>query len=67
MQAAMRLADVLLAREQREIAELRVAARMAEKADTDPDNVNPAAAPIPEPETAEEAARRFIESVRRAA
>jgi len=64
MNAAMRLADVLLARETRELAELRAASRIAEKAGTEPDAADNAAAPVSEPESAEDAARRFLESIR---
>jgi len=59
MAAAMRLADVLLAREQRELAELKAAARNADKGETSAADTTPE----PQPETAEEAARRFLDTV----
>lgn len=64
MNAAMRLADVLLARETRELAELKAAARIAEKDAAEPETANSAAAPVREPESAEDAARRFLDSIR---
>jgi hypothetical protein len=59
--AGLRLADVLLARDAREQAELRAAARLEAKANGDTD---PEPATLETPETAEAAAARFIESLK---
>lgn len=59
MTAALRLADVLTLREQREIAELKAVARSA---DTGTAVATEQPTEVAEPESAEDAARRFLES-----
>ena len=61
MTAALRLCDVLLAREQREQAELRAAERSASK-EPDVQPAAPAAETEPE-ESATDAARKFLKSI----
>jgi hypothetical protein len=62
MSAAMRLADILTLREQREIAELRATER---KGAGDPGDTTAPTEPEAPKETAEEAAARFLESILR--
>jgi hypothetical protein len=64
MAAAMRLADILTLREQRDVAELRAAVRAAGKTE-DADGDQPSASEPPATgETAEQIAERLLESYR---
>lgn len=67
MQAADRLTEILLVREQKEIAELRAAARTAGKGDDGVPGTLEAQEQVPEPsapqQTAEEAAATFLKRI----
>ena len=65
MAAAVHLKEVLVIREQRELVELRAAARQTETQNNPaiPEQAEPVQEPAGTPESAQERARRFLESL----